>query len=447
MNKKGITPLIILLIIGGVLAIAGGGYILSESRSPSDSTNSDLGTTSQGLENSSEDPEGTGVEIYEDVKAELAEVKRLTDYVNAHQNDIYTEEQQEQDLATVQDRVKAQAQTILAKSFCQATLDDVKAVLQTAVNAQKAGLGDLSDQLMDWAKNGFTSHTAEVAHTWTNDYSDSILYDWAYHAELAGLLGLENLFDMIINGHIDLSNWLSQNCGTIKDPIIGSPPDTLISNTLSQNFCKADLNTIKEALKVMALAQKLGRSRDAELWVWVQNGFKAIVAKNYESWSDLEKTQHAAIAQKLGLGDLSDQLTSNTVDLKDWYNNTCTTNGPFSVTFDDATLTRKDGPMTMIITVTGARAYTCKGLYSDWHGKMTAKMTMTNMMHQQQTVFDKTSGFAFTLTEPNPAKPRTTGTRLEGNRVIYWLANGGWYTGNDEISGAVVRGASECSTN
>ena len=442
MNKKGIAPLIILLAIGGILAIAGGGYLLSRSRSSS----TDLGTTSQGLESSSEDPGSAGVEIYEDVEAELAELQRITDYVNAHQNDIYSEEQQERDLAAVQEQVKAQVQTVLAKSFCQATLDDVKTALQTAVSAQKAGLGDLADQLMDWAKNGFTSHTAEVAHTWTNDYSDAILHDWAYHAELAGLLGLENLFDMIINGHIDLSNWLSQNCNITKDPIIGSPIDTLISHTLSQNFCKADLNIIQEALKVMALAQMLGRNRDAELWVWVQNGFKAIVAKNYESWSDLEKAQHAVIAQKLGLGDLSDQITSNTVDLKDWYNNTCTTNGPFSVTFDNATLTRKDGPMTMIITVTNAKAYTCKGLYSDWHGKMTAKMTMTNMMHQQQTVFDNTNNFAFTLTEPDPAKPRTTGTRLEGNRVIYWLANGGWYTGNDEISGAVVRGAPECNT-
>ncbi len=440
MREKGIALLFLAILLGGSLILAGGAYAVYRLSSPTN--NSDIGATSQALESGTLDYEELGIEIYEDVDAEIAALKAMMEYIEAHQNDIYTEEQQDRDLAVSQETVKSQAQAVLNKNICQANLGDIEIAIETAESAQRTGLDDLSDQLMTWAKNGYTYYVSTVAYSWTDTYTDPILHKWAYHAQFAGMLGLESLFDMIINGHISLGGWLNQNCGTTQDEIIGSPPDTLIANTLSQNFCEADLQKVNDALKVMALAQKLGRDRDVELWEWIQNGFKAIVHRDHERWDEEQREYHASISQKLGMDILADQITEKKVKLENWYNETCTTDGAWSVTFSDQHY--KNIPVTgtqgldIYADITQMRAYSCDGLYSNWDGYKHIKTVMVDPWHEKVLSDDK-EHFSFKLEKDDP--------KLRGNAITLKTTPPltGHFSGPTEVTGTIVRGASECT--
>ncbi|MFA6981558.1 MAG: hypothetical protein WC243_00850 [Patescibacteria group bacterium] len=419
MKNKGNALLIILLAIAGAAAVAGGGYAAYKS----------------GIFAGEEQE----VDIYENVQEEQAALRTMMDYVKDHENDIYTEEQQEQDLDKIQKEVRLKAEELLNKPVCQASLEDTISSLTLAADAYRAGLGVLGDQLMTWTRAGYTYHVSTVASSWTNSYTDEILYDWAYHAQFAGMLGLENLFDMIIHGKIDLSGWLSENCGTTKDQIIGSPPDTLIAETLAQNFCKADVETIRQALKVMSLAQKLGRDRDTEIWTWAQNGFKAYVQRNYADWKEMERSQNAALSMGLGMEDLADQIINDTVDLEDWYEDLCTANGPFTIRFPNQTYVQDTvvKGITTTAYITDVKAYTCKGIYSQWHGTQHVKIVMVDP-YQEKILTDDDGGFPFTLSEGDPKLNGMTVTMKTIPPIT------GHFSGPETIKGTIVRGAAEC---
>ena len=101
--------------------------------------------------------------------------------------------------------------------------------------------------------------------------------------------------------------------------------------------------------------------------------------------------------------------------------------------------------MDTYVHVTNVHAYTCDGLYSDWNGTGHIKQTMTNMIREQQTVFEEDRPINFTLYEPEEADEKPSYAKINGNTITYTMMKSAYFSGDEHLKGVAVKGAPECS--
>lgn len=431
-NQKGIIPLIFLLLIAAAVVASGAGYYIHKSKSNSGKSN------------------GNGTELsepwdaYDNSQAVLDELEWVENYI-ADNDVIYDEDEQAADFEMSQEQVKESAQIVLDSSFCGASLEDVRHALQSAAQAQSVGLEDLGDELIKWAKNAFTSNVTMVAPSWANNPSEEAMYDWLYYWGLSGMLGMENLMDMILDGNINLSSWIAQNCSVGQGIITGTPLDAQIKILLAKDYCMADVENVRDGLKLVERIQLLAKERDDEVFKWSQDGFTALVAKNHEDWDASTRLEHAGIAEMLDLQSLSNDLKTNRVDLDDWLETNCEKKGAYSITFGDQTYTKTIGDSTQTYKITNAHAYTCDGIFSRWEGTMDFSMELSSPGYPAQISEGKGQSLSFILVDPQSAKAGATLAKLEGTQITLWVPIASVIEGGSNLTGNYTEGASECN--
>lgn len=220
MKQKGVAPILAIIIIVGILSLAGGGtafykYLTSPERFLA-----------------SEEKK-----VMESVKEELADIEQALESLQDGDGKTIPEEKEET-LARLRNETQERANAILKKDPCQITENDIREALQAAQDARLLGMEDVSGQLLDWVKDGVRSMAASASSGWERTWverffageidpesvghpeieeglkqSEPTLRDRLHHAQLARLFGLEDVYNAIIKGdYSSLEEWLNDNC-------------------------------------------------------------------------------------------------------------------------------------------------------------------------------------------------------------------------------------------
>jgi hypothetical protein len=251
---------------------------------------------------------------------------------------------------------------------------------------------------------------------------------------------------------------------------------------LAKDFCQAELKDIKEALLASQQMRVLGLENWEDLLEWSRNAAMSIAGRNPGLYSEptwmeevcatdcrgyfdtsiplrwqrarqskaeiAQRVQLAELVRLLGISDIHYDIARGKADLVAWMSLNCPAKPnkeqkAYSVTFPDQkyiSIPPIKGAATPTVTanVTEMRAYTCKGIYSTWDGKVQLKQVIADRM-QEELLSDREGKFEFTLVEGD--------SKLKGNSVTLprILVISGYFTGPESVTGTIVEGASECN--
>jgi hypothetical protein len=187
MNQKGVVPLALVLIVASVLAL--GAFSVYKYQTGSERRLS-----------------STQKQLLKTVKGELKDIQVTLEEIESPKT---IEEINQAKIEQLRNQVQERANTILSKNLCNVDMDDIREALQTAQQARLLGM-DVFEQLIGWVEDGVRSIVADEApspgETWGSEH------DQLYYAQLARLLGLEDLYQDILNGDVNLGDWKKENC-------------------------------------------------------------------------------------------------------------------------------------------------------------------------------------------------------------------------------------------